>query len=127
MEDFSLLSKLDRVTAPPDFERKVAAELAVRRKALPQARRALAFRYSLAAAATVLLICFIVVNSFVLHKGPFSESAEPSAQAALSPGGFLPISEPVKYSSEIRKASYEPRTAYILEQVSDASNVLIKY
>jgi hypothetical protein len=64
---------------------------------------------------------------FVLQKGPLSESAGQTAQGALSSKDFMPISEPVKYSPEIRKASYEPKTAYILEQVSDASNVLIKY
>jgi hypothetical protein len=127
MEDFSLLSKLDRVTAPPDFERKVMSQLAAKRKALPQMRKALAFRYSLAGAAAALLVCFIVVNMLVLQKGPLSESAGPSARGTLSPRDFIPISEPVKYSPEIRKASYEPKTAYILEQVSDASNVLIKY
>jgi hypothetical protein len=127
MEDFSLLSKLDRVAAPPDFERKVMSQLSARRKALPQMRRALAFRYSLAGAAAALLVCFVVVNMFVLQKGPLSESAGPSARGTLSPRDFIPISEPVKYSPEIRKASYEPKTAYILEQVSDASNVLIKY
>lgn len=127
MEDFSLLSKLDRVTAPPDFERKVMSQLSARRKELPQIRRALAFRYSLAGAATALLVCFVIVNLFVLQKGPLSESAGQTAQAALSSRDFMPISEPVKYSPEIRRASYEPKTAYILEQVSDASNVLIKY
>jgi len=127
MEDFSLLNKLDRVAAPPDFERKVISQLAARRKALPQMRSALAFRYSLAGAAAALLVCFIVVNMFVLQKGPLSESAGQTAQGALSSRDFMPISEPVKYLPEIRKASYEPKTAYILEQVSDASNVLIKY
>jgi hypothetical protein len=127
MEDFSLLSKLNRVTAPPDFERKVMSQLSARRKALPQMRRALAFRYSLAGAAAALLVCFIVVNMFVLQKAPLSESAGQTGRGALSSIGFMPISEPVKYSPEIRRASYEPKTAYILEQVSDASNVLIKY
>jgi len=127
MEDFSLLRKLDRVSAPPDFERKVMSQLSARRKALPQIRRALAFRYSLAGAAAALLVCFVVVNMFVLQKGPLSESAGRTAQGALSPRDFVSISEQVKYSPEIRRASYEPRTAYILEQVSDASNVLIKY
>jgi hypothetical protein len=127
MEDFSLLSKLDRVAAPPDFERKMMSQLSARRKALPQMRRALAFRYSLASAAAALLVCFVMVNMFVLQKGPLSESAGQTAQGALSSRDFMPISEPVKYSPEIRRASYEPKTAYILEQVSDASNVLIKY
>jgi hypothetical protein len=127
MEDFSLLSKLDRVTAPPGFERKVMSQLSARRKALPQMRRALAFRYSLAGAAAAFLVCFIVINMFILQKGPLSESAGRTAQGTLSSRDFMPISEPVKYSPEMRKASYEPRTAYILEQVSDASNVLIKY
>jgi len=127
MEDFSLLSKLDRVPAPPDFERRVMSQLSMRRKALPQQRRALVFRYSLAGAAAALLVCFIIVNMFVFQKGPVSESAGRTAQGVVSPGDFIHISEPVKYSAEMRNASYEPKTTYILEQVSDASNVLIKY
>ena len=127
MEDFSPLNKLNRVTAPPDFEPRVMAQLAARRKALPQMRRALTFRYSMAGAAALLLICFIAVNIFVLQKGALSEFAGRDSQDRLSPRESVPITETVKYSPEIRQASYEPKTAYILEQVSDASNVLIKY
>lgn len=127
MEDSSLLNKLNRVTAPPDFEPRVMAQLAARRKALPQMRRALTFRYSLAGAAALLLICFVVVNMFVLQKGPFSEFAGRDTQGTLNSREFVPITEAVKYSPEIRQASYEPKTAYILEQVSDASNILIRY
>jgi hypothetical protein len=127
MEDSSLLNKLNRVTAPPDFEPKVMAQLAARQKALPRMRRALTFRYSLAGAAALLLICFIVVNMFVLQKGPLSEFAGRNTKGTVSPREFVPITERVKYLPEIRQASYEPKTAYILEQVSDASNVLIRY
>jgi hypothetical protein len=39
----------------------------------------------------------------------------------------IPVLETVNYSAEVRNASYEPRTVYILEQVSEGIPSGIKY
>jgi len=127
MEDFNWLAKINRVTAPPGFETQLMARLAARQEALPKMRRALALRYSLAGAGAFLLIGFIIMNMFVLQKGSLSESAGSYARDGMAAGDSIHITEPVRYVPEIRKASSEPRTAYVLEQVSDASNRLIVY
>lgn len=127
MEDFNLLGKINRVTAPADFERQVMERLAARRRELPQVRRLMTVRYSLAGAAAFLLVGFIVMNMFVLEKGPHSEVTGQKTSGAIAPRDSIQITERVRYAPEIRRASSEPRTAYVLEQVSDASNILIKY
>ena len=128
MDDISLLKKLDRVTAPPDFEQRVMTQLARRRAALPQARRAQAFRYSLAGAAAALLVCFLVLNVFVLRNGPGRvQMASRDATEAVKATDIVPITETVNYRNEVRDASSEPRTVYILEQVSNASYKHIRY
>jgi hypothetical protein len=128
MDDISLLRKLDRVTAPPDFEQRVMTQLARRRAALPQARRAQAFRYSLAGAAAALLVCFLVLNVFVLRNGPGRvQMAGRDATETVKATDIVPITETVNYRNEVRDASSERRTVYILEQVSNASNKYTRY
>lgn len=128
MDDISLLRKLDRVTAPQDFEQRVMTQLARRRAALPQARRAQAFRYSLAGVAAALLVCFLVLNVFVLRNGPGRvQMAGRDATEAVKASDFVPITETVNYRNEVRDASSEPRTVYILEQVSNVSYKHIRY
>jgi len=128
MDDTSLLRKLDRVAAPPDFERRVLALLAHRRAALPQARKARTFRYSLAGAAAALLVCFLVLNTVVLRNSPGrGPLAGPASAAAANADRIVPIMESMNYRNEVRGVSYEPKTVYILEQVSDASNKYIHY
>ena len=127
MDDANLLRKLDKISAPPDFERLVMSELIRRREALPRARRLQTFRLSLAGAAAALLVCFLILNMFVFQKYGPARMAGRDAEEVLSPNDFLRITEAVDYGSEIRGASYEPQTVYILEQVSNASNTLIKY
>jgi hypothetical protein len=127
MEDFNLLRKLNRVSAPADFERRVLAQLAQKRAALPQIRRARAFRFSLAGAAVALLISFVILNFFVFEKSGPAQFAGQNARNVPGLNEVVPITETMDYWREVRNASYEPRTVYILEQVSDASNTLIKY
>jgi len=126
MDDASLLKRLGRVTAPPDFERRVMAHLARRRAELPQTKRAQAFRYSLAGAAAVFLVCFLALNIFVLRNGPL-QTAGRNAAGIQSAREFIPITEAVDYRKEIQNASLEPRTVFILEQISNASNRYINY
>jgi len=125
MEDISLLNKFGRVKAPPDFEQKVQAALSLRKKTKPQMARAL--RLSFAGAAAAVLICFILLNVFVLQKKSPVALADKGLVTDSTAREFIPITEPVDYSGEMRSVSYEPETIYILEQISEASYKEIKY
>ncbi len=138
MEGHELLGKANRVKAPSDFEERVFRKLGEARRA--RARRRAAFRYAFAGSAAVLLIGFVLFNqNFLAPRAPLSYAdkgkAEPAALALSSPSpargdvsaSYLPVLETVDYSSEFRNASYQPRTVYILEQVSEVRPSEIKY
>jgi len=124
MEDSNVLKPLARVTAPPNFESRVLAELGQRRRLKPQVRRAQMFKFALSGAAAGLLITFAVLNLFVLDRSAGSPT-DLRAAAAQVP---IQVTESVNYGREVRAASTDdPRTIYLLERVSDVSNVLIRY
>jgi hypothetical protein len=127
MENINLFRNLSRVAAPADFEERVMAELVRRRQALPRMRRARAFRMSLAAASAVLLVSFVALNVFFGTKGGPSGFAGRGAMDTAGARQVLPITETLDYGREVQSASNEPRPVYILEQVSFASNRLVKY
>jgi hypothetical protein len=127
MDDANLLKNIERVAAPPDFERRVMGELVRRRAALPKVRRSLIFRYSLAGTAAALLICFLVLNLAVPQKNEIAAPAGIKVEDRAKSNDFLPITEAMDYGTEIRRSAYEPRTVYILEQISTASDSKIKY
>jgi hypothetical protein len=126
MNDFDILKPPPRAAAPDGFEDRVLAALQVRLREEPFRRRARIFRWATAGTAAGILSLFIGLNLFVL-RGP--ENAVPGAArtAGAYAAGDVPLNEPVNYRREVRTASYEPGTVYILEQVSDASNTLYKY
>jgi len=123
MDDSSLLRSLEPVAAPADFEDRVAASLARRRAALAAERRTRPLRYSLAGAAAVLFAGFLGLNVLGPRKGGDTAIA-PAVAERRSP---LPITESMSYRNEVLAASAEPRTVYILEQVSDNSYKYVKY
>jgi hypothetical protein len=140
MDDTSLsvLTKLDRVAAPPEFEDRVMSALIGRRASLVQDRRSRLLRYSLAGAAAFLLIGFLALNVFVSQRpdaallaGFESLDGRDAAGRRIS----LPITETMNYRREILNAasasnsgsSSSPSTVYILEQVSDSPSKYIKY
>jgi hypothetical protein len=125
MDDTSLFKKLGRVAAPPDFERRLMSELARRREALPKLRRSLVFRYSLAGTAAALLVCFLVLNLAVPRQNGMAAGAKLAGGARAA--DFVPITEAMDYGTDVRRAVYEPRTVYILEQISTASDANIRY
>jgi hypothetical protein len=127
MEDTNLLGRWDRVAAPPDFEERVMAELARRRQALPQMRRTRLFRLSLAGAAAALLVAFVGSNVFIGRPGGPSGLASGGAAAVSGVRPALSITEVLDYGNEVRSVSSDPRPVYILEQVSFASNTIVKY
>jgi hypothetical protein len=124
MDDTSILRKLDRLGAPSDFESRVLTELARRRATQAADRRTRTLRYSLAGAAAALFAGFFILNVFVLRKGDLSQAG---ARSLAGLQYSLPITETMNYRNEVRNASPEPRTIYILEQVSDSPSKYIKY
>ncbi len=140
MEELNPLEIMKRVQAPPGFERRVLAELAVRRG--KNARRRRTWRYSLAGATAIIVVGFITLNVFVLRKqtpavisGLDKRVSSPQARESMpskmfkgqAPADTIPIIESVDYSGEVRSTSQEPRTIYLLEQVTEAANTKIIY
>jgi hypothetical protein len=142
MEGHELLGKVNRVKAPPDFEDRVLARLGEERRA--RIRRQAVLRYSLAGTAAVVLVGFVLLyHPFSTRQAGLAVAAKPagSGEAAVRPVSFpltpvdrsarpaayMPVLETVDYSSEFRGSSYQPRTVYILEQVSEVRPSGIKY
>jgi hypothetical protein len=117
MGERELLDRLNRVGAPAGFEGRVLAELARRKIRAPRAGRIPVFAY--AGSAVAFLAAVVVVGGLLLRK--------PETRRAALDDKAVPVMETVDYSSEIRNASYEPQTIYILEQVSEASSSGISY
>lgn len=132
MEEFNLLKKLESFKAPPDFEQKVMAQLSLRKR---KERRIKHLRLSLAGACGTLLVFFIVMGIFILPKKSPVEFAgfEKGVSSTLQRRGDLrqsqviPIIEAVDYAEEMQILTQEPPTIYLLEQVSNETNVKIKY
>ena len=124
MEERNFLGSMDKVVAPPGFERRVLTELALRKDLRRTSRRT--WRFAYAGASAVLLAAVVIGGVFVLDR-----SGDRVADAALQPSGRLseavPVMDTLDYSSEYRNASSEPRTIYILEQVSEVSPREITY
>jgi hypothetical protein len=126
MNDFENLKPLPRAAAPDGFEDRVLAALKVRLQEEPARRRARIFRGATAGIAAGVLALFVGLNVFVF-KGPDSAIPNSARLAGSYAAGTVPLNEPINYRHEVRTASYEPGTVYILEQVSDASNTHYKY
>ncbi len=138
MEGHELLNGMTRVKAPADFEDGVFRKLGEARRA--RARRRAAFRYAFAGSAGVLLIGFVLFNHMYLTRSapatfaskgqadlPARMAAYPAPALWTASASSIPVLETMDYSSEMRNASYQPRTVYILEQVSEVRPSEIKY
>ena len=121
MEELEFLKKLDRVSAPPDFEQRLMARLARMKKA-KTAAPALRPRVWLAAASAALLAVAVLVNVFILRQ-PAGVNPAGSAQAAEA----IPIMEPLDYRQDSSSLSEEPGTIYLLENVSNETFQEIRY
>ncbi len=133
MDEPNLLEKLDRVQAPPGFERKVMAQLSLRKRSARERRRV--FGLSLAGAFASLLAVLILLNVFVLKKKTPLEVTD-SERGYYPASGVVPkttadqtfpVIETLDYASEIRSRTAEPEVVYLLEQVSDTTMRGIKY
>jgi hypothetical protein len=132
MKELDFLKKTERVEAPDDFEQRVMALISRRKKKREKVR---VFRLSLAGAATTIGVILLVFNLFFLNKNKspeFAEKGQVTRQDLENYYGFgyenrIPITEAVDYFGEIRERIKQPRTIYILEQVSDTTDTFIKY
>ena len=133
MDELNLLQKLENVKAPPGFEQRVLAQLSVQKRKRVRVRN---LSLSVAGAFSAVLVIFIVLSVFILpEKGPVrivdmdKKSMAPVFEAEEMPArrATIPITEAVDYGEEVRSISREPRTIYILEQVSDEVSSTIKY
>jgi len=132
MEAYELLKQLEIVKAPPNFEQKLLAQLSLRKR--KQVRQK-TMRYSFAGAFAGVFVLLLVINFLILPgRGPVpypagerSTLSELDLGGRLAAGDFIPITEAVDYSSEIRTLSNEVPTVYILEQVSWTTDTKIRY
>jgi hypothetical protein len=136
MEGHELLAKMARVKAPAGFEEGVMAKLAAARKERARVRRA-NFRYAFAGSAALVLVGFFLFNPSFFRKELPMTFAEREAPTVPFEGGkgissakqsrLVPVYETMDYASEFRNAQSQPRTVYILEQVSESVSSEIIY
>jgi hypothetical protein len=129
MKELDYLKKLGKVGAPPDFEQRVLTQLSLRKRSEIRVRR---LRLSFAGAFGAVAILVIVAGLFFL---PQNENVKYSGlEKGFSPEfsgygqqNYIPITESMEYAGEIRSKAKQPKTIYILEQVSDTTDTRIKY
>jgi hypothetical protein len=133
MEELELLTGMEKVQAPADFEQRVMARLALRKRRRVQRRR---LSLSLATAAASLAAVILAVNFLVLPRAGSERLAglEKTIPADFQPHDatveripVFPITEALDFSGEFRQVTRQPRTIYILEQVSDRTDTRIIY
>lgn len=125
MEERNIFNRLERVRAPEGFEAGVLAELPRRKARRSHALRT--YRVAFAGATAVFLAIFVLVNVLVLRKpGGVSVAGKGMASGPVATEA-VQVMETMDYSTEVHNAAYEPRTVYILEQVSEASPQEITY
>lgn len=133
MEELDLLQKLGRVKAPLDFEQKVLSQLSIRQEKHVKARY---LRFSLAGAFSVLAVLIIVVNLYILpERGQqgFSGLGKGLSSTIAERGDLftqqetIPVIETLDYKGEVNTLNPVPLTIYILEQVSETVEPMIKY
>lgn len=124
MQEFDLLTHTKTVEAPPGFEQRVMAHLAEKKQYRRKVRR---FGFSVATAAASVLVVMIVLNFLVLPQRNLGRMA--ALENKISPDfqspvriRTIPITEALDFAGEIRQVSQQPRTIYILEQVSDRTD-----
>lgn len=122
MEGHELLAKMNRVEAPSGFEEAVLTKLPAARKERARVHRA-NFRYAFAGSAILVLVGFVLLNPSLFRKESILTFAEREALTVPS----IPVFETMDYASEFRNAQAQPRTVYILEQVSESVSSEIIY
>ncbi|HDT13351.1 MAG TPA: hypothetical protein ENO03_03235 [Candidatus Aminicenantes bacterium] len=120
---------MNKVRAPEGFEAAVLARLSAARVERARARRRALARYALAGSAALILAAVLLVNPSLFEKETILTDAERTALQADPAAGLwgpsfdrslsVPVYETMDYASEFRNVQSQPRTVYILEQVSE--------
>jgi hypothetical protein len=113
MEEQKYVSQLPRVSAPPGFEQTVLVRLKEKKTRQVRWRR---LEWSLAGAAALVLIAVLIFRP-VLKKSEYSEA---EIKRDYGQEEVISVIEPLNFREEIMKATDEPQTVFILEQVSDS-------
>lgn len=131
MEEWHLLTSVQKVEAPEGFEQKVMAQLALRKRRRLRNRR---LSFALAGACASLVVVLLAVNFLILtpKSSPDFSGLERDVPPGFFPGQWersrtIPITETINYSGEIRDLSHDTRTVYILERVSDRADTKTIY
>jgi len=131
MKELSCLKKLGNVKAPYDFERKTISQLSLRKREKLHIRR---LRFSFGGAISVMAVIILIVVIFFIPqrktvKLSLKEEDTTNLQRSRQPflERIIPVIEPVNYSMEAQTFANEPKTIYILEQISRSSNESIIY
>jgi len=128
MEKHDVLEKLQRVQAPPDFEQRVFARLPLAKAESLKRRRN--YRLAMAGVPAFALAALVLFNVLDLRKGTLVETAKTaglSRPSVAASAEVIPVMETMDYANEMRDLSYEPKTIYILEQVSDLYPAGVKF
>lgn len=133
MEGFDMLTKWDTVEAPPGFERRVLAELAHRKQRRIRARK-MRLVFAGAGVPVAALAFFLVTGLSRPNPGRRASIRADESTQLVSPRGaglrgvpVIPITEAVSYNQEVQKRHRNPRTIYILEQVSHNTDTEIMF
>ncbi len=120
MEYERYISQLDKVSAPPDFERSVLEKLRKKKR-----QRLWLFRLEWAVAVTVLILIVVQLTIQPFFRWNYRMTGMASVDRREIQDSF--ITEAVDLKKEIRTAYEEPQAIFILEQVSDSWVQQIKY
>ncbi|MBC7361026.1 MAG: hypothetical protein H5U06_01885 [Candidatus Aminicenantes bacterium] len=120
MEEQKYVSQLPRVSAPPGFEQMVLARLREEKSRRVRLKR---LEWSLAGAVALFLIAILVLTSG-LKKPEYSVAG---IEKNYGQEKVIPVVEPIDLRKEMMKATDEPQTVFILEQVSDGLIQQVRY
>jgi hypothetical protein len=123
MDDEKYFSQLGRVAAPPDFEQSVLTRLKRRRKKRVKLRQ---LEFGLAGAAALIIAGLMIFSPSTRRSTYPGESVTGMAQEA-SQDRVIHLVEPLDLRQEMRRSVDEPRTVFILEQVSDNLVQQVRY
>ena len=132
MEEYKLLSKLEKVEAPPGFEDMVMAELDLRKRKHVRVKR---LRWTFAGACASFATVLLVINFGIFPRKSTVEYSELKKESPVTAQPrhrlnnirTIPVTESLNYSGEVRSQSHDRGTIYILEHVSDSADARIIY
>ncbi|HOM94597.1 MAG TPA: hypothetical protein P5517_04320 [Candidatus Saccharicenans sp.] len=112
MEEKNYISQLPRVKAPEDFENQVLNRLKKEKVRVVRQRR---WAWGLGGVAAAVLMAIILIKPGVKQPSYTAQQLEQER----SPLEVIQVVEPLNLENEIKTATDDPQTVFILEQVSD--------